>query len=172
VISKAQDVLFEVLALPHWRERKVRVSLIGEGHHERILRRMAEQLKLSNIDFEGQQTNIEEVWSKHHTLVLPSRFEGMPLVLVEAMLCGRPCIVTDVGGNRELVRDGVNGFVAKAATVELVDEAMNRAWERRNEFREMGCIAAKDVREWVSPDPAEDLVRELEGLVSGIGTAR
>src|SRR6266404_1906501 len=136
VISKAQDVLLQVLALPHWRERNVRLSLIGHGPNERCLRRMAEQLELTNIDFAGNRENIEEVWSKHHALVLPSRFEGMPLTLVEAMLCGRPCIVTDGGGNRELVRDGINGFLAKAPTIELLDEAMNRAWESRGRLKE------------------------------------
>ena len=91
-------------------------------------------------------------------------FEGMPLTVVEAMLCGRPCIVTDVGGNRELVRDGINGFIAKATTVELLDEAMNRAWENRARLREMGRINAKDVRQFVSRDPGEDLARELAAV--------
>ena len=67
----------------------------------------------------------------------------MPLSVVEAMLCGRPCIVTDVAGNRELIRDNVNGFLAKAPTVELLDEAMNRAWENRHRLREMGEAAAR-----------------------------
>jgi glycosyltransferase involved in cell wall biosynthesis len=89
----------------------------------------------------------------------------MPLVLVEAMLCGRPAIVTDVAGARELVRDGVNGFLAKAPTVELLDEAMNRAWENRHRLKEMGEQAAIDVRKFVSPDPVEDFVRELLALV-------
>jgi glycosyltransferase involved in cell wall biosynthesis len=88
----------------------------------------------------------------------------MPLVLVEAMLCGRPGIVTDVGGNRELVRDGTNGFLAKAATVPFLDEALNRAWESRKRLKEIGCAAAIDVRRWVSPDPAEDFANELAAL--------
>jgi len=166
VISKGQDVLLEVLGLPHWRERRVCVSLIGKGPHERGLRHIAEQLKLTNVEFADHQNNIEAIWSKHHALVLPSRFEGMPLSVVEAMLCGRPCIATDVGGNRELIRDGINGFLAKAATMELLDEAMNRAWENRGRLREMGKIAAADVREWVSPDPTEDFVRELQALAT------
>ena len=164
VVSKGQDVLLEVLGLPHWRERKVRLSLIGAGPHERGLRRIVEQLGLTNVEFAGQQNNIEEVWSKHHALVLPSRFEGMPLVVVEAMLCGRPCVVTDVGGNRELVRDGINGFLAKAPTVELLDEAMTRAWHSRAQLQEMGCTAATDVRQWVSADPGKDFARELAGV--------
>jgi glycosyltransferase involved in cell wall biosynthesis len=165
VISKAQDVLLQVSGLPHWRERKVRLSLIGAGPNERGLRRMAEQLGLTNVEFAGQQSNIEEIWSKNHALVLPSRFEGMPLSLVEAMLCGRPCIASDVGGNRELIRDGINGFLAKAPTVELLDEAMNRAWEDRHRLQEMGCRAAKDVRLFVSRDPGEDFARELAAVV-------
>ena len=164
VISKGQDVLLQVLGLPHWKERKVRLSVIGTGPNERVLRRMAERLGLTNVEFVGHQNDIEEIWSQHHALVLPSRFEGMPLTVVEAMLCGRPCIVTDVGGNRELVRDGINGFIAKAPTVELLDEAMNRAWENRARLKEMGRVAAKDVRQFVSRDPGEDLARELAAV--------
>jgi glycosyltransferase involved in cell wall biosynthesis len=163
--TKGQDLLLRVLSLPHWRERKVRLSLVGGGLNERVLRRYAEQLKVKGVEFPGHREDIEEVWSKHQAMVLPSRQEGMPLTLVEAMLCGRTCIVTDVGGSRELVRDGTNGFLAKAPTVELLDEAMNRAWESRGKLREMGERAAVDVRQWVSADPAEDFVRELEALV-------
>jgi glycosyltransferase involved in cell wall biosynthesis len=164
VISKAQDLLLEVLSLPHWRKRKVRVSLVGNGVNERGLRRLVGQLELTSVEFAGYSNDIEEIWGKHHALVLPSRFEGMPITLIEAMLCGRPCIATDVGGIRELLRDGVNGFLAKAPTVELLDEAMNCAWECRDRLREMGERAARDVRQWVSSDPAEDFVQELERL--------
>ena len=163
--AKGQDLLIEVLSLPRWRERNVRLSLVGNGVNERGLRRLVNMLKLTNVDFTGFVDDIEQLWSTHHALVLPSRVEGMPLVLVEAMLCGRPCIVTDVAGHRELVRDGINGFLAKAPTVELLDEAMNRAWENRHRLKEMGEAAAADVRKWVSADPTEEFVRELTALV-------
>ena len=90
----------------------------------------------------------------------------MPLTLVEAMLCGRPCIATDVGGTSELIRDGINGFLAKAPTVELLDEAMNRAWDNRSRLKEMGETAAADSRKFASADPVADFVRELKGLVN------
>ena len=166
VPTKGQDVLLETLNLPHWRQRKVRLTLVGTGPHERGLQRRARELGL-NVNFPGHQNDIEKVWSSHHALVLPSRQEGMPLVVVEAMLCGRPCIATDVGGNRELIRDNINGFLAKAPTVELFDEAMNRAWENRHRLREMGEAAARDVRKWVSPDPTGDFVRDLASLMDG-----
>lgn|SRR5487761_18637 len=164
IMGKGHDVLIQVLSLPRWRERDIRVSLYGSGPNERAIRRMVSNLKLTSVQFEGFVKDIEQVWSKHHALVLPSRYEGMPLALVEAMLCGRPAIVTDVGGSRELVRDGINGFLAKAPTVDLLDEAMNRAWENRHGLKEMGDTAATDVRKWVSADPVEDFVRDLTTL--------
>lgn len=165
--AKGQDLLIEVLDLPHWRDRNIHLSLFGNGINERALRRWVDSLKLTNVTFVGFFDDIEQVWSNHHALVLPSRYEGMALVLVEAMLCGRPAIVTDVAGARELVRDNVNGFLAKAPTVELLDEAMNRAWENRHRLKEMGEQAAIDVRKFVSPDPVEDFVRELITLADG-----
>ena len=165
VAAKGQDLLLDILSLPHWRERDVHVSLVGEGANGQLLRRAARELGLTNVEFLGYSNDVEKIWSQNHALVLPSRREGMPLALVEAMLCGRPAIVTDVGGNRELVRDGVNGFLAKAPTVELLDEALNRAWAGRKQLREMGNVAAEDVRRWVSQNPGEEFVQELLDLV-------
>lgn len=162
---KGQDLLLQTLALPHWRSRNVRLSLVGAGPNERSLRLAASEQQLSNVIFCGELTDIEEVWSRHHALVLASRYEGLPLSLIEAMLCARPSVVTAVGGNRELVSDGVNGFLAKAPTVELLDEAMNRAWENRAHLRDMGERAASDVRKCVSADPVEDFARDLQSLL-------
>jgi glycosyltransferase involved in cell wall biosynthesis len=165
--QKAQDLIIDVLSLPHWRNRNVHVVLAGSGPYEQSLRNMVAASKLANVKFAGMVADIEGLWAQHHALLLSSRFEGLPLALVEAMLCGRPCIATDVGGNAELIRDGLNGFLAKAPTVELLDEAMNRAWENRGRLREMGERAASDVRQWVSPDPAGDFARELASLMDG-----
>jgi len=162
--GKRQDLICEVLGLPHWRKRSVIVSFVGHGPNEQALRRLVKSLNLTNVCFTGFANDIEQVWSRHHALVFSSRNEGMPLSVVEAMLCGRPCIATDVGGNRELIRDNVNGFLAKAPTVELLNDAMDRAWENRHRLREMGEAAARDVRLWVTPDPTSDFVRELDAL--------
>lgn len=162
--GKGHDLLIQVLGLPRWRERDIVVTLNGNGSNERSLRRFVEQASLRSIRFGGFTENIEEIWAHHHALILPSRYEGMPLVLVEAMLCGRPAIVTDVGGVRELLRDNVNGFLVKAPTVELLDEAVNRTWENRHRLKEMGEQAAIDVRKFVGPDPVADFVRELLAL--------
>lgn len=170
-LQKGQEMLIDVLSMPRWRSRDLRVTFYGEGLTERALRRLAKVSNLKKVNFSGFADDIEQVWYRHHALVLPSRFEGMPLALVEAMLCGRAAIVTNVGGNGELVRDGVNGFIAKAPTVEFIDEALNRAWESRERLKEMGEKAALDVRRLIPADPTGEFVQELQQLVGG-GSAR
>lgn len=165
--QKGQDILMRVLDQPKWRTRKVHVTLAGSGVHERVLRRMAKGLNLANLEFAGFVEDIEAFWGGYHALVLPSRFEGMPLALVEAMLCRRACIVTDVGGNGELARDAVNGFVAKAPTVQLLDDALERAWENRGRLQELGEAAGRNVRERVPADPVGEFVLELQALADG-----
>jgi glycosyltransferase involved in cell wall biosynthesis len=165
VAAKGQDLLLAVLALPHWRERPVHLSLAGSGVNERGLRSIADTLKLSNVKFEGFVEDIEEFWSRHQLLVLPSRIEGLPLALVEAMLCNRTAVVTDVAGNGELIVDGLNGFIARAPTVAFLDEAMNRAWNARTELKEIGCAAGKMVRELIPRDPAQKFADELQCML-------
>jgi glycosyltransferase involved in cell wall biosynthesis len=163
--TKGQDILFQIMASEAWRSKPIRLSLIGRGYMEEGMRRLATQLNLDGrVSFCGHVSNIEKVWADHHALVLPSRFEGLPLALVEAMLCARPAIVTDVGGNAELCVDGETGFVAAAPTINHLSEAMERAWNRRAEWREMGLVARKAVQEAVCERPAEAFANRLLSL--------
>jgi glycosyltransferase involved in cell wall biosynthesis len=151
--------------MPKWRERELSVSLFGGGNNERALKRSVELHGLSSVRFGGHTAEIEQVWASHHALILPSRCEGLPLALVEAMLCGRISIVTDVGGNKELLEDNVTGFVAAWPKVEALDEALERAWQQRNEWRSMGVAAAECVRRQIPHDPIGVLFQEIEALV-------
>ena len=159
--DKGQDVLFRVLAKPKWRERPLRVNLFGNGSRRTALERLTKLLDLRNVAFGGYEQSIEALWSTHHALVLPSRIEGLPLALVEAMLCGRPAIVTSVGGNCEMIEDNVNGFVAPAPTTDLFDEALERAWQRRAEWPALGRNAQLTARKLVPIDPGSVMAEKL-----------
>ena len=118
---------------------------------------------ISATSFEGQTADLTSIWKEHHALVLPSRAEGLPLALVEAMMCGRPCVVTKVGGNAKVVEDGITGFLA-APDEDSIDAALEEAWARRGELREMGQRAALRIRELVPANPAEDFADTLLDL--------
>jgi glycosyltransferase involved in cell wall biosynthesis len=155
VNEKGQDVLLRVLASEKWRSRPVAVTFLGEGEQRLGLEQMAGYLGLSNVTFAGRSDDVAGFWADHHALVLPSRAEGLPLVLVEALLCGRTAIVTDVGGNSEFVEDGVTGFIAAAPTEKSLDETLERAWSRRGEWAALGAAAAAYARTLVPADPAK-----------------
>jgi len=129
---------------------------------------MVERLQLTNVQFRGHVTNVAEVWRDHHLLVMPSRQEGMPLSLIEAMSCGRPAVVTDVGGNAELCVDGETGFVASAAAIGPFSDALERAWARRSEWSALGHAAHLRVRQIVPADPVGDLC----SLITELGNTR
>jgi glycosyltransferase involved in cell wall biosynthesis len=162
--GKGQDVLFEVLAQPAWATRNWRLHLYGNGQNRDVLKRCAQRLGLGDrVVFEGFVTDIEKVWSLNHVLVMSSRIEGLPLALVEAMLCGRPAVVTDVAG-AEVIEDGVSGFLAEAASVGSVGDALERFWTRKEEARNIGAAAAARIRYLVPRDPVRvfaDKIREL-----------
>ena len=86
--------------------------------------------------------------------------------LIEAMLCGRLPITTNVGRAGELIDDNESGFVAPAATVDLLDEVLERAWRRRDDWRAMGQRAAHAVRARHSLRPADDFADRILGAVS------
>jgi glycosyltransferase involved in cell wall biosynthesis len=166
-MEKGQDLLIRVLAREKWRRRPVSLTFYGVGVQSTGLAEMAEQHSLDNVRFAGFTSDVEGVWANHHALILASRAEGLPLVLVEAMLCARVAIVTDVAGNSEVVEDNVTGFLAAAPTEDALDEAMERAWQRRSEWRTIGELASRSIRASVPADPAQSLADVLVGIADG-----
>lgn len=165
LLDKGQDILLRVLAREKWKGRGLHVSFFGRGMNAESLADLAARLGVRNVSFEGQTEDVPGIWKEHHALVLPSRAEGLPLSLVEAMMCGRPAIVTKVGGNAEVVQDGVTGFLA-APDEDSIDAALEEAWARRGELREMGERAALRIRDLVPANPAEDFADTLLDLAS------
>jgi len=162
--EKGQDLLLRVLAQDKWRGRALSVTFFGDGEQRKGLEQMAALLGLNNVRFGGFADDVTAIWADHHALVHPSRAEGLPLVLVEAMMAGRVAVATDVGGNAEVIEDGRTGFIADAATEASFDRALERAWQRRGEWREIGAAAAAAIRTLVPPDPAAALADRLIAL--------
>jgi glycosyltransferase involved in cell wall biosynthesis len=163
--AKGQDILLEALAGLPWSARSWHLSFFGEGPCVETLKRLAERLGLAqHVTFAGQVPNIVEIWKTHHVLVLASRYEGMPLALVEAMLCGRVAVVTDVAGHAEIVCDGLTGFLAEAPTAAFFRAALEAMWGQRSELESMGKAAASSIRKTVPGDPIAVFAQKLKAL--------
>jgi glycosyltransferase involved in cell wall biosynthesis len=168
VIDKGQDILLNVLAQEKWKKRGLEVVFYGDGINREALAEMARLLEAGNVKFAGYVTNAEDIWKESHALVLPSRSEGLPLALVEAMLNARPSIVTNVGGMAEIVEDNVTGFVAAAPTAQVFDEALERAWTQRQNWREIGERAAVSIRKIVPREPCREFADKLLQLAKSL----
>jgi glycosyltransferase involved in cell wall biosynthesis len=170
--AKGQDLLLQTLARPEWRDRPVEVNFFGAGPYEVALRQLARFLQLSNVHFRGHVKDIRAIWEQNHVLVLPSRYEGLPLSLVEAMWCGRPAVVTDVGGNAELCVDDETGFVAPAANLSSFSHALGRAWERRKEWPDLGRAARTRVEDQIPKEPVALFCEKLKACAPSQGAEK
>ena len=160
--SKGQDLLLQALADDQWHSRDWQLSLYGTGEHEQCLRRLADMLGLAQrVHFMGHISDPMEIWKTHHVIVLASRYEGTPLVLMEAMLAGRPVISTAVAGIPELITHGLNGFLAEAPSVEHLQRCFEEAWSKRSQWPLIGQAAHTAAAERAKEVPALRLASEL-----------
>lgn len=173
-VTKSQDLIIRVLRLPKWRARPLHVTLFGADNGNLGQFRLALDIYglHRQLAYGGISDNIESLWSQHHGLLLPSRAEGNALSLVEAMICGRLAITTNVGRAGEVIDDGESGFIAPAATVDLLDDALERAWARRKKWRAIGQRAGRAIRARHSLQPAEDFADRILSAASSESPSR
>lgn len=157
---KGQDVLFETLSSELWKNRDWRLRLYGAGPDKDYLEALAKHYGISErVQFCGHVKDIRAIWLDNHLLVLPSRAEGTPLALVEAMICGRPAVVTDVGGNAEWVEEQKTGFIAEAPTAKSFSAALERAWLAQADLQRIGIQAHKNAVVKFDKSPAKSLLK-------------
>lgn len=167
-LEKGQDILLRVLSRPKWQNRPITVDFYGLGGNRDGLIAMAEHLGCENVRFVGHVSDIAKVWETHHGLVLASRAEGLPLVLVESMLAGRVAIISEAGGSAEVIKDGENAFLMQGYSEDALDAAMERAWQAREHWHDIGKKAADSIRQLVPPEPARDLADRIASELAKI----
>lgn len=166
---KGQIRLLHALSSECWKSRKWRLGIFGSGpDREKIEKAMHFYGLSEKVFFGGFVENVRaEIWKNNHALVMPSMLEGMPLTLVEAMVCGRPAVCSDVGGASELIEDDVNGFLAGSPFAKQMEEGLERLWQARGRMKEMGARAHMDATAFLPIDPGKDL-HDL--LISALGS--
>ena len=160
-IHKGQELAFEVLSRPAWRERPVRLRLYGDGPDEPRYRQIVQEYGLENVDFVPRVADMLDIWRDNHAIMLPSYMEGLPIVLVAAMLCARVPILTDIGGHAEVVSDNISGFIAKLPGADALDDAMTRAYQRTAEWESIGQAARASILNFLPEDPTADFCSKL-----------
>ena len=99
--------------------------IVGSGELEEKLKKQCEDSKLNDsVTFISATKSIEEYYLKSSIFVIPSRFEGLPMVLLEALEAGLPIISYNIDGNRNLIRDNgilINCFDTEAFARSIIN---------------------------------------------------
>lgn len=129
--EKGPDVFVEVARM--CRECKnLRFVMTGAGPMtELIMKKVKELPKGIRFEFAGLVDDVDQYLALYDVLVLPSRFDGRPLVVMEALACGIPVIASDVGGLADLVSDGVSGYLVPPADARSIADHIVRLAEDR-----------------------------------------
>lgn len=133
---KCIDIFLQ--AVQHVRKAipNVTAVIVGEGPLRSELEQMTHDLGIDDcVAFVGKQQNIGEWLNKARVFVLTSRSEGLSIAMAEAMVCGLPAVVSDVGDLADLVENGVNGYLIRSRSpeafasriVELLTDHQKRA---------------------------------------------
>lgn len=160
-IHKGQQLAIELMNQDKWRQRNIVLNLYGKGPDEDSLKQLIEGYQLSNVYMRGHVEDIVSVWMENHVLLLSSFMEGMPLVTVAAMMCGRVPVVTDVGGHREIIDDNISGFIAQNPTINDLDEALERAWNNQYRLKEIGQEARRRILNYIPENPIDHFIDQI-----------
>jgi len=164
---KSQDLLIRGFAQEHWRRREFKLTLYGTGPHREAIQRMICRAGLEGkIVLAGHADCIATVWKNNEVALMPSRAEGTPLSLVEAMVSGRPAVVTDVGGMCEWVTDGEEGMVAEGANLASWTAAMERMWDERANWTKMGQLARARALRQMDQQPGTTMLNLLREIAT------
>ena len=109
-------------------EDDVRFAIAGEGPARPMLEERIRDARLEGrVVLLGERRDVARLLSRASLFVLPSRFEGLPTAIIEAMAAGRPVVATSVGGNAEVVTEGDTGWLVPSARPEALAAAIRAA---------------------------------------------
>jgi glycosyltransferase involved in cell wall biosynthesis len=142
---------------------EAQLFIAGEGTLEHELRRLACELGIQdNVTFLGLRKDMPELMNAADAYLMSSAWEGMPMVLLEAAATGLPIVTTDVGGNREVVIDGVSGFVVSPKNTNELASAMRRIMTMPDTERvKMGNAGRAHIEKNYSIERVVDVWEEL-----------
>lgn len=125
-VKQPEDVLRAIREL---RDGGIDAALImiGDGPERATLEERARELGLvEGVHFVGFQNDVGPWFHAFDVLLLTSRSEGTPVSAIETLASGRPVVATDVGGTRDVVKDGVSGFLVPFGDVTAAAERLER----------------------------------------------
>lgn len=145
--KRHQDAL-KAFAFVKRSNPRTHLILVGDGYQRRRIEKLALSLKLEqSVHFLGTRQNISDILKECEICILCSQTEGLSNALIEYMMAGKPVVATDVGGNKEVVIDGVTGFLVPPGEIELLAQRISELLHNEKLARKMGAEGRRVAQE-------------------------
>jgi glycosyltransferase involved in cell wall biosynthesis len=164
-VKAVHDVLFAAVKV-FAQHPSARFVIIGDGQDRESLGALASQLGIADrVIFAGFRTDIAQILPQLTISVLSSLTEGLSNTILESMAAGVPVVATRVGGNCEIVADGVTGLLVPASDPSALSEAICRLLSNPQLGVRMGAAGKERIERQFS---IENAVRQTEDLYSDL----
>ncbi len=157
---KGIDILIRAVSKVLRQGVQCKLIVLGDGPlREKLQQQTNSEGLWDDVFFEGFQRDVQPYLQAASAFILTSHSEGLPISVLEALACGLPCIVTNVGGSAEAVEDQVTGLVIPPASVEAAADAILDLATNRDKCASM----ASKAREVVSQ--SFDIETQMSALI-------
>ena len=150
--QKAQEYFIEMAYLisQEKKDKKIVFEIWGEGEEYSRLNSLISKYHLEDeVTLNGYAYNREELYCKFDIFLLPSRYEGIPYVILEAMSAGIPIVATDIGGVNEVIKKDYNGILVPKENPQKLKEAVMKVANDDKFAHYLGDNAHNDfIRNW------------------------
>lgn len=143
--AKGIDILLKAWKMVLASLPDAHLDIAGDGDLDAYRQYCATLQIEKQVHFHGKHNDVPSLMLDTDVFVLPSRREGMPNVLMEAMLRGVPCIATDISGCQDLIDDGHTGLLVQPADISSLAEKIIYLLTHRNEAANMGIRARQKI---------------------------
>jgi len=163
-LDEQKGHIYLLRAMPRIMEEYPAAALlvIGDGPLRKNLENFCSKLEITKqVKFLGVRDDIKDIMALIDVFILPSLWEGMPNVLLEAMALKRPIVATRVGGVEELIEDKKSGILVAPADEKSLAEAIVHILASPDRGKVLGELAKKEVERRFT---VEAMLRKIEGL--------
>ena len=126
----------------------VHLLLVGNGSCLKSIKQQVKLNSLPRVYFLGYRKDIPQIIAKSDIVTLVSKHEGLPRSIMEAMALGKPVVVSNVRGNRDLVKHGENGFLVQLGDIEGLGSSFKKLIDNAKLRAEMGKVSLERIKEY------------------------
>ena len=161
---KAQDILIETLSLQKWKDRNWILELYGDGRDRNFLEQLIHSKNLQNKVFlKGHTNQVQKVLLQANLVLQCTHIDAMPISVTEAMAMARPCLVSNVGDMPLWVNEQ-NGFICPGVSIHTLDNALEKAWQSKHQWEELGKEAFLAFKKMYPEPYIENLASAVEPI--------